>query len=204
MFAGMAPVSLMRGASGHQGPVQHGQWPLGDGSGSFWTFLPASFANYKVYIYIYYPYRCGSCYVCMCVCGGVSVRWRLRRTFSAYDVEKEREREGEVSSNLTKSDTMIQSVNYTIKHVGSERLEYLSMELVHSTWEAQSQWLTRAVAGVQEKVEAKRYSFNSTFPSLPSVMKARKRREDAPKKMYEDVIANLIQALLPAEVYRRL
>lgn len=30
--------------------------------------------------------------------------------------------------------------------------------------------------GVQEKVEAKRYSFNSTFPSLPSVMKARKRR----------------------------
>lgn len=34
-----------------------------------------------------------------------------------------------------------------------------------------------AVAGVQEKVEAKpRYSFNSTFPSLPSVMKARKRR----------------------------
>ena len=140
----------------------------------------------------------------MCVCGGVSVRWRLRRTFSAYDVEKEREREGEVSSNLTKSDTMIQSVNYTIKHVGSERLEYLSMELVHSTWEAQSQWLTRAVAGVQEKVEAQRYSFNSTFPSLPSVMKARKRREDAPKKMYEDVIANLIQALLPAEVYRRL
>ena len=138
----------------------------------------------------------------VCVCGGVSVRWRLRRTFSAYDVEKERE--GEVSSNLTKSDTMIQSVNYTIKHVGSERLEYLSMELVHSTWEAQSQWLTRAVAGVQEKVEAKRYSFNSTFPSLPSVMKARKRREDAPKKMYEDVIANLIQALLPAEVYRRL
>lgn len=116
-------------------------------------------------------------------------------------VEKEREREGEVSSNLTKSDTMIQSVNYTIKHVGSERLEYLSMELVHSTWETQSQWLTRAVAGVQEKVEAKRYSFNSTFPSLPSVMKARKRREDAPK-MYEDVIANLIQALLPAEVYR--
>ena len=57
------------------------------------------------YIYIYYPYRCGSCYVCMCVCGGVSVRWRLRRTFSAYDVEKEREREREkyraIWQNLT-------------------------------------------------------------------------------------------------------
>ena len=47
--------------------------------------------------------------------------------------------------------------------------------------ETQSEWLLRAVAGVQEKGEVKRYSFNSTFPSLPSVMKARKRREDAPK-----------------------
>ena len=33
-----------------------------------------------------------------------------------------------------------------------------------------------ALAG-QEKGEVKRYSFNSTFPSLPSVAKARKRRE---------------------------
>lgn len=141
---------------------------------------------------------------CVCVWGCLCKMETEAHFFCIRCREREREREGEVSSNLTKSDTMIQSVNYTIKHVGSERLEYLSMELVHSTWEAQSQWLTRAVAGVQEKVEAKRYSFNSTFPSLPSVMKARKRREDAPKKMYEDVIANLIQALLPAEVYRRL
>ena len=56
-----------------------------------------------------------------------------------------------------------------------------SIALVHSTCETESQWLTGAAAGVQEKGEAKRYSFNSTFPSLPSVMKARKRREDARK-----------------------
>eukprot|EP00434_Breviolum_minutum_P046549 symbB.v1.2.042189.t1/scaffold9388.1/size5275/1 len=37
--------------------------------------------------------------------------------------------------------------------------------------------LMRAASGAgQEKGEVKRYSFNSTFPSLPSVAKARKRR----------------------------
>lgn len=149
----------------------------------------------SIYIYIHIDVVLAMCArVCGCLC-----KMETEAHFLCIRC-REREREGEVSSNLTKSDTMIQSVNYTIKHVGSERLEYPSMELVHSTWETQSQWLTRAVAGVQEKVEAKRYSFNSTFPSLPSVMKARKRREDAPK-MYEDVIANLIQALLSAEVY---
>lgn len=75
MFAGMAPVSLMRGASGHQGTVQHGQWPLGDGSGSFWTFLPASFANYKVYTCIFQRAWI-SAWPQISACGG---NWKLRR-----------------------------------------------------------------------------------------------------------------------------